>query len=353
MYTCQRSVIGRLIVLAGHLCAMSALPPAWAQTAPGREWDRVKDLKAAGWSTERLQKAKDYAESLSPLAVMVVERGRVVAAWGDVRRKTLVQSVRKSLMNALYGLAVERGRIHLDATLKELGIDDTGPPLSNEERRATVRHLLQSRSGIYHDAATTPSSHLARRPARGSHAPGEHWFYNNWDFNVLGTIYEREAREPVFDAFAARIAKPLGMQDFIAADCEARREPVSIHPAHHFSLSARDMARFGLLYLHKGTWAGKQIVPAAWIDESTKAYSGDAREGYGYLWWVQHRINGFAARGGSAQLIMVVPDHDLVFVTQIPRHAKPMPSLNQVGRLLSLVLRAKTTESDASGKPYR
>lgn len=310
---------------------------------PDRDWQSVDDLTAAGWSAEGLAGARTYAESLGNLAVMVVENGRVVAQWGDVTRATLVQSVRKSLVSALYGIAINEGKIRLDATLAELDIDDENPSLTPQETQATVRHLLQSRSGVYHDAATTPAEHLTGRPSRGDHAPGEHWYYNNWDFNTLGTIYERATGCDVFAAFDELIARPIGMQDFDVKACEARRESVSIHPAHHFALSARDMARFGLLYMRNGEWQGRRVVPAQWVEASTTAYSGDEREGYGYLWWIQHRIKGFAARGGSAQLILVVPGRGLVFVTQINRHDDTMPDWQKMGKLLSLVLRAKTT----------
>lgn len=310
---------------------------------PGEQWQSVPDLAAAGWSVPSLDQAGEYAASLGNLAVMVVEDGLVVASWGDVKRTTLVQSIRKSFMNALYGSGVEAGDLWLDATLEELGIDDENPALSDEERQATVRDLLQSRSGVYHDAATTPSSHLQSRPPRGSHPPGTHWYYNNWDFNVLGTIYEQETGAEVFSTFAEEIAVPLGMEDFDAAECEKRREDVSIHPAHHFAMSARDMARFGLLYLRQGRWENREVVPSSWVAESTRAHSGDEREGYGYLWWIQHRIGGFAARGGDAQMILVVPERQLVFVTQIPRHEDRLPELSEIGQLLRMVLEAKSS----------
>lgn len=316
-----------------------------AGVVPGESWEHVADLATAGWSADGLEEARVFATSFDTLAVMVVENGEVVASWGDIERTTLVQSVRKSFMNAIYGLAVERGQISLDATLAELDVDDIEPALTDQEKQATVRHLLQSRSGIYHDAATTPAEHLERRPPRGTHTPGEHWFYNNWDFNVLGTIYEQATGMDVFEAFKEQIADPIGMQDFDPEQCEKRLEDVSLHPAHHFSMSARDIARFGQLYIRQGEWNGRIVLPASWIEASTTAYSGDEREGYGYLWWVQHRINGFAARGGDSQLILVVPDRKLVFVTQSPRHAENRPGWQGIGRLLSLVLRAKTDEA--------
>jgi CubicO group peptidase (beta-lactamase class C family) len=79
---------------------------------------------------------------------MVVHRGAVVAQWGDTAAKTPLASVRKSVLNALIGNAVERGQIDLSQPIGALGIDDNEPSLSAEEKSATVRDLLQARSGL-------------------------------------------------------------------------------------------------------------------------------------------------------------------------------------------------------------
>ena len=73
------------------------------------------------------------------------------------------------------------------------------------------------------------------------------------------------------EAFYQRIAKPIGMQDFQPSDVFYFGGPLSIHPAYHFEITARDLARFGLLYLRHGRWNGKQIVPEAWVEKSSHA----------------------------------------------------------------------------------
>jgi Beta-lactamase len=113
---------------------------------------------------------------------MVVHRGAVVAQWGDTAAKTQLASVRKSLLNALIGNAVERGQIDLSQPIGELGIDDNEPSLSAEEKSATVRDLLQARSGIYHVALHEAPEAVAQRPPRFSHKPGTFWYYKK--FNV-------------------------------------------------------------------------------------------------------------------------------------------------------------------------
>jgi CubicO group peptidase (beta-lactamase class C family) len=86
----------------------------------------------------------------------------------------------------LYGIHVGRGDIDLDATLAELDIDDITPYLTPIEKTATIRDLLLSRSGIYHEAAGESQSMIDLRPERGSHPPGTYFYYNNRDFNALG-----------------------------------------------------------------------------------------------------------------------------------------------------------------------
>ena len=182
--------------ITGALCGLLA-PFDWTSGAlaqsqpryPGAAWDEVP-LSQSGWSAQRLDIARDYSHAKGSAAVVVVQHGAVVASWGDTATNLLLNSARKSLLSALMGIAVGNGQVHLDDTLARLGIDDIPPALTEAEKQATVRDLLEARSGVYHDANyETPSMRLLR-PARGSHPHGTYWYYNNWDFNALGAIYE-------------------------------------------------------------------------------------------------------------------------------------------------------------------
>jgi CubicO group peptidase (beta-lactamase class C family) len=280
---------------------------------------------------------------------MIVQDGKVVAAWGDPARKVRVNSVRKSLLSALYGIAIADGRIDPAKTLRALSIDDKPPSLTAAERTATVQQLLAARSGVYHEAAAEPPSMKAKRPDRGSHAPGTYWYYNNWDFNALGTIYRQEAKEDIFKAFETRVARPVGMQDFTVADGKYIFARVSDHPAYHFNVSARDLARFGLLYLNRGQWNGRQVVPASWVDESTAVISDvDRGIGYGYMWWpsrngAQHNVpvgpGTYSARGFGSQFLLVAPARNLVIAHL---HADQMKEDN-LAQLLRLIMQAAPT----------
>jgi CubicO group peptidase (beta-lactamase class C family) len=292
---------------------------SFAGNVAAQPWQNI-DPASAGWSVEKLKAAQDYAASLKPTAVMVVQDGKVIASWGDVSRKVNVASVRKSLLSALYGIAVSEGRINLGSSLADLGVDDKAPALTGPEKHATIRDLLMARSGIYHPSAYETGDMRRNRPGRGSHAPGSFWWYNNWDFNALGTIYRKQTGEDIFRSFAQRIAAPIGMQDFSAQDGKYIAERQSEHPAYPFTLSARDAARFGQLFLNGGRWNGRQIIPASWVKDSTDAHSRTDRGsmGYGYLWWTLNpKVFGpgsALASGYGGQAIAIMPSKHLVVV---------------------------------------
>jgi len=325
---------------------------ASAQPTPDSTWTVDADPAADGWSVDGLQEARAYSDSIGSAAVVIVHEGTIVDEWGEVERKFKCHSIRKSFLSALYGIAVQRDAIDPAATMGELGIDDRNA-LTEQEKTATVRMLLKARSGVYHDALYETPAMEAARPERGSHAPGTFWYYNNWDFNALGTIYEQETGTKIHQAFEDRIADPIGMQTYDASDGSYVEGEDSIHPAYPFQMTARDMARFGLLYLRGGAWNGTQVVPEFWVKESTVSYSdADEAGGYGYLWWVsvdgQHfdgvgsvPFGTYTARGAGGHTILVVPDLDLVLVHRTNTFEDRDIPYSQVGRLLLKVLDAK------------
>jgi CubicO group peptidase (beta-lactamase class C family) len=304
------------------LCGLAVLP--LLDTASLGQAGRSASSVAAGADL-----AAEHFRAEGLAALIVTREGRRVASLGDDRLKVDVASIRQSLLGALYGIAIAEKRIDPAATLAQLGIDDLPPGLTEAEKRATVRDLLSARSGIYHVAAHETAEMRARRPERGSHAAGSFWFYNNWDFNALGTIYRRQTGEDIFESFSKRIAAPIGMEDFVPGDCRYVRVPQSLHEAYPFKLTARDALRFGRLVIDRGAWNGRQVVPADWIDRSLSQQAATDRGdlGYGYLWWTLPSARfgagaGFAA-GFGGQFIAVVPAWRLV-VVQSARHPTSM-----------------------------
>jgi len=329
-----------------------AVPIRAADDYPGATWGHVKSLREAGWSSEKLKEVRQYSLTIPTDAVMVVEDGLVVAEWGAISEKIWIHSMRKSYLSALYGIYVSKGVIRLSKTLAELGIDDNPPSLTAEEKRATIEDLLKARSGVYHPALEEAAWMQNIRPERGSHPPGTFWYYNNWDFNALGTIFEKETGRRIFDEVKLRLADPLQMEDFQATDGKYDTGKSSIHRAYPMRMTARDTARFGLLYLRGGVWRGKQVVPKDWVRRSVTAYSSAGKMGgYGYLWWVARNgrlfpgvtldEGAFAAEGVGGNCVVVIPSRKLVVVNRVNTKAGHRVKSSEIGQLLSLILAAK------------
>lgn len=296
---------------------------------------------------------------------MIVDKGQVVAQWGDVTKRVKLSSMRKSLVSALYGIYVQEGRVDLSKTLEQLNIDDI-PPLTTAERQATVSDILKARSGIYRAFVGGTPAMRAQMPAPGSHAPGAFWYYNNWDFNVAGAILEQRTGIKLGTAFYDRIAKPLQMQDFrpedvyyVAAAPGTPAAGTSIYPAYQFRMSARDIARFGYLFLRVGSWNGANVIPGAWVSDSTTSYSDTGvGAGYGYFWWIDDWPGvsepHYTAKGTLGKNLVIFPNKGIVVVylnyTDYPDNTgsvsdtelKGLPSMkhSQMTKLLQLVLAA-------------
>jgi CubicO group peptidase (beta-lactamase class C family) len=292
---------------------------------PSTEWLKVLEPEKFNWSNKKLKEVQNYAQSIKTDALMIIDDGRLIASFGDVDKKYYVASIRKSYLSVLYSYYAGN-EISLTSTLKELDIDDKNPPLNDAEKSAQIKYLLNSTSGVYHKSAANDDN--SSLPARNSTQPGEKFFYNNWDFNALGTIFTKKTGKNIFEDYNTRIAQPIGMQDFNwQKDGRLDYSDVSLHPAYHFDMTVRDMARFGLLMMNKGKWNNNQIIPEKWITDSTTPkttvgtdYGGGS---YGYMWWLHDSgeiasagfsKSAFSAQGNWSQLILVDPDKKLVIV---------------------------------------
>ena len=290
----------------------------------------ASETQRLGWDPAGLDAAFDYAAGLSSDVLMIVTEGRVVAAFGDSEKRYDVHSIRKALLSALVGQHVGSGaeQIPLDATLAELGIDDSPEPLTPLQKQASVRHLLQNTSGINHPAVAEAglTAEKDRRLGQGENTPGTVWAYNNWDHNALTTILETRTGLTVAEAFGTGIAGPLGLRDFTPDAVRYIEEPaLSRHRAAAFEMSARDLARFGELYLEDGRIDGRRVLPAAWIarltTEAVATGIDGLRSGYADLWWLPGPDSGlpegtFWAWGLGNQGLFVVPAWRTVIVHQ-------------------------------------
>ena len=346
------------VVLAGSGRAASPQSTVF----PAAEWQRVTDPSAAGYCQAGLDAATARAKQLATTAMTVVVGGRVLWDYGDQQFISYLASVRKSILAMMFGKPVTSGAIRLDRTLSELAIDDLGGLLA-EEKQATVADLLGARSGVYHEAAnaacTGCGSTMGDPPGpRGTVPHGSYFLYNNWDLNALGTIFEKATGENIYDAFERDFARPMQLQDF---DRAQQRKSVnaraSLHPAYHFYLSSRDMARVGYLMLRDGRWGAREIVPRDWVRKITTVVTPvremnpatlrDGPFGYGYLWWIwdgpfntgAYR-GAYTGTGAIGQFITVLPALDMV-VAHKTRQGQAAVSRGEYLSVVDAVIAAK------------
>lgn len=262
---------------------------------------------------------------------MVLKDGEIVYEYGDTSELYYIASCRKSVLSILYGKYVESGKIDLDDTIGELGIDDKDT-LLDIEKQATVRDIISSRSGVFHVPANGgyDKDNILER---GSVKPGEYYVYNNWDFNVAGYILEEASGNSVYEEIENQLAIPLGFQDWNMKNQREKSSNKSLYPAYHITISTRDMAKIGQLMLNKGVWNGEQLIPESWIDEVIspktsveivndrygKTETSDVQFSYGYMWWILEQFYGsselkgsYTATGFGGQFITVIPKHNMV-----------------------------------------
>jgi len=339
------------LLLALAIAAFLAPPALQAQ-----EWERWGSPAAAGLSSEGLAQVEARLGDLSSSAMMVVTGGKVAFEYGDLTEVSYLASVRKTVLALLYGIEVERGRIDLDRTLAEVGLEEHGG-LTSTEAGARVRDIIASRSGIYLPASNAGDD-LASAPERGSVAPGSYYLYSNWDFNAAGTLFELETGRDLFDALEADLARPLGFEDFDRArHVKGGNLEVSMHPSYHMHFSTRDMARLGELMLRGGSWHGQAIVPSAWVTEMTgpvtpvtemnPPHRRGGPHGYGYMTWVWDGAaatgpyaGAFTGVGAVGQYITVLPALDMVVAHKTVPGGGRRVEHPQFWELLELVVEA-------------
>jgi CubicO group peptidase (beta-lactamase class C family) len=372
----QSCVAIRLSLLSTFLVLLSLSATGTTQTPsstdvgngyviPGPTWERIPP-ESAGFSASRLEALRAWLKAQPTTAMMVVYRGKVVFDYGDTALVSKIASVRKSILDMLFAAELRNIVFNPHATVKQLGLDDKQPFVHPEEE-ANLEQLLASRSGIY--LPTGDRDQEATLPKRGSEYPGAHFVYNNWDFNALGTAFEKLTHKDIYKALQDDLARPLALQDFDLARQHKNFDPVSVHPEYAMYLSTRDLARLGLLMLYKGRWAGKQLLDPGLLDASTTLVTPfaeinptgmrvaglPARWGYGALWWVWdapvfpgNTYNGpyqgaYSAMGSGGQFLTVFPMLDLVVVHKVDIDANPRAAISSLGyqAILDMLLDAK------------
>jgi len=295
-----------------HLPALEgteAVPSLLSQVVPANH---------QGSQTETIDQ---FLESNGTVAFLVIKGGKLLAEhyYSGHDRASICTSFStvKSFVSALIGIALHEGLIHrlddpITKYLPELGAPDWSA--------ITIRHLISMSSGLAYDLRgflpwndepriyySTDLRMLARHAHR-QERPGEHFHYNNYNLVLLGMVLERVSGDTVSEYLQEKLWKPLGMEFPASWSLDSQRRGMEKMES---GLNARavDFARFGLLYLRRGDWNGKQIVPESWVVESTTVEPDAKWTNYKYLWWLPRAGRGrFMAIGNLGQFIYVAPN---------------------------------------------
>tara|TARA_Y100000588_G_scaffold30595_1_gene29738 strand:- start:2858 stop:4309 length:1452 start_codon:yes stop_codon:yes gene_type:complete len=319
-------------------------PPGDPATIAWPDGDLIADRSLPdGVNGAALQAASDWAfDRESPeqvtLSLLVVQNGRLVheryAPGMQIGTRTRTWSTAKSIAATLIGMLVDEGKMQLDEPLGFEWLPATRLPGHDPRSQITLRHVLNMSSGLdtvdnggmeyatgsgmsYWAGSSSVKGALRQALIR---EPGTNWDYENFD--TLLAVYRMKqvlGDEKTYREFPRRaLLDKIGMRNTL----------VSTDRFGDFILSsqiytnARDLARFGLLYLQNGIWNGERLISESWIDfVRTPAPATVGRGGqYGGQWWLvpenRHDVpkDAYSTSGNRGQYVVVVPSHDLVIV---------------------------------------
>ena len=279
------------------------------------------------------------AISIFVRSVLVSVEGQTTVAYFHKRKPTEhahVWSVTKSVISILVGIAADEGRLQVDQTLQEL-LPQQASAMTPQQASITLRQLLTMTSGISGDhvglnrsADDTVSQILAYTMGND---PSVAFEYSNSSAHLVAAVLQNAVDQPVLDYARAKLFDPLGINTRPAWHGLDTGSPTSGFNKPGFSwaadragvnlgalglkLTPADMIKLGELYVSDGRWHGKQVVSAAWVDESTSQQltpAQEAQDQYGYLWgtgeYNEHAF--FEARGSYYQRIICLPEVDVV-----------------------------------------
>lgn len=252
---------------------------------------------------------------------ILVRHGSVVAEgwWGpyDAATPHILYSLSKSFTSAAVGLAIAEGKMSLDDEVIKFFPDDVPAEQSPNLKAMRVRDLLRMATGHQTEAPVLTQSAPWTRTFLTHPVPfkpGTHFLYNSPATYMLSAIVQKVTGMTVLDYLKPRLFEPLGIDN---PSWVANQQGITAG-AYGLSLRTEDIARFGQLYLQKGKWKGKQLIPSEWIEESTvrqtsngSSPNSDWDQGYGYQFW-RSRHNTYRGDGAFGQYCLIIPELDAV-----------------------------------------
>lgn len=264
------------------------------------------------------------AQAINLHSIVVIRHGMIVAEryYGSFTESTRseIYSCTKSFISTLIGIALDRGLLgSIDQPVLDFFSDRAFENIDERKQAMTIRHLLTMTSGLTWEESDATYMQLygssdwpktiLDKPMEFQ--PGTQFEYNSGASHLLSTIIQKSTGMNTADFARANLFEPLGITGF---QWSADSSGVSIG-GWGLSLTPREMAKLGYLFLHRGVWDGREIVSSDWVNASTKRQVlADNTLGYGYQWWISADGSSYMALGRFGQAIYVQPGLDLVVV---------------------------------------
>ncbi len=290
-------------------------------------------------------------------SIMLLRHGQVVAEgwWTPYNAESphALYSLSKSFTSTAVGLAIAEGKLSLDDEVLKFFPDDAPPEPSNNLKAMRVSDLLRMSTGQQSEPARTADQPWTKTFLAQAvpFKPGTHFLYNTSATYMLSAIVQKATGKTVLDYLRPRLFEPLGIDH---PTWETSPQGVSAG-GYGLSIRTRDIASFGQLFLQKGKWQGKQLVPEAWVETATSRQTSngsnpksDWDQGYGYQFW-RCRHGAFRGDGAFGQYCIVLPEQDAVLA--ITSGVKDMQAvLNLVWDKLLPAMKSAPLPADDAGR---
>ena len=327
---CVVGILGILIpgkLLAGTDQNLSTLANSTSTNAPyaGTPLPRSTP-EAQGISSAAIVQFVQAVEKIDTLhSFMIVRHGQVIAdAWWQPEapgKPHVMWSLSKSFNSTAVGLAIAEGKLNLDDHVLKFFPGEAPADPSDNLKALTVRDLLTMSGGQTNEAPRTTNGEPDVKMFLAHpfvYKPGTHFVYNTPGAYVLSAIVTKVTGQTSLEYLKPRLFEPLGIAN---PQWTNSAEGYSLG-GYGLNLCTEDLAKFGQLYLQKGKWNGRQLIPKKWVkaatskqvpndDQGHSKRSIDWRQGYGFQFW-RCTHNAFRGDGAHGQLCVIIPDKDVV-----------------------------------------
>ena len=320
-----RFITGRLRFIAMLCSAALLLALTGSISAQNRGGDLPRSTpEAQGVSSAALlsfiENADQKIDTMN--SVIVVRHGHIIAEgyWApyDASTRHALYSLTKSFTSSAIGLAVAEGKLTIDDLVLPLFPEDAPAEPGSNLKALRIRDLLAMSTGQHSEPRNRADDHWTKNFLAHpfEHKPGTFFLYNTPASHMLSAIIQKKAGQPLLEYLRPRLFEPLGITDPV---WNASPQGVT-SGGWGLKLRSREIARFGQLYLQRGKWQGRQLLPESWVTQATSRQvsngsnpASDWEQGYGYQFW-RTRHGFYRGDGAFGQFCVVMPEHDAVVV---------------------------------------